>query len=119
MRTLSLPLFGLLVLTPVMIAIGQVLFKVTSERLLAGGDAPFYSIVFQPTFILALTIYGSATLIWIFVLKSVPLGYAYSFMALTFVIVPVLAAWLLGETLTIKYALGTALIMTGMIVAHS
>lgn len=119
MKTVSLPLFGLLILTPMMIAIGQVLFKLTSERLLASGHVPFYSIFFQPTFILALAIYASATLIWIFVLKTVPLGYAYSFMALTFVIVPALAMWLLGEPLTLKYALGTAFIMIGMIVAHS
>jgi len=119
MKTLTAPLLGLLIATPIMIAIGQVLFKMTSQRLNGDLAGPFYTVLIQPTFILALIIYGSATLVWIYVLKSVPLGYAYSFMALTFVIVPVLAAWWLGETLTIKYALGTTLIIAGMIVANS
>ncbi|MEL6112228.1 MAG: transporter [Pseudomonadota bacterium] len=119
MKSISLPVFALLLLTPMMIAAGQVLFKVTSQRLFAEGQGNLVALFFQPTFILALAIYGSATLIWIFVLKTVPLGFAYSFMALTFIAVPLLATWLLGEPLTWRYALGTGLIMLGLVVANS
>ncbi|MEL6507257.1 MAG: transporter [Pseudomonadota bacterium] len=119
MKSISLPVFALLLLTPMMIAVGQVLFKVTSQRLLTGGQGSLLSLLWQPTFILALAIYGSATLIWIFVLKTVPLGFAYSFMALTFIAVPVLATWFLGEPLTWRYALGTGMIMLGLVVANS
>lgn len=115
---LSLSVYALLVLTPFAIAIGQVLFKMTSEKLVT-ANAPFYTVAFNPVFIAALILYGSATLLWIYVLKRVPLSYAYSFMALTFVIVPLLAAWWLGETVTLKYALGSALIIAGLLVVQT
>jgi len=101
-----------------MIAVGQVLFKQTSERLSASGKA-FHSIAFDPLFVLALAIYGSATVLWIYVLKHVPLAYAYSFMALTFVLVPLMAALWLGETVTLKYAIGAALIIAGLMIVQT
>ena len=107
-----------LILTPMAIAIGQVLFKLTSEKLVATG-APFHTALFNPVFIAALVLYGSATLLWIHVLKSVPLAYAYSFMALTFVMVPLLAAWWLGETVGLKYAFGAGLIIIGLLIVQS
>ena len=104
--------------TPFMIAVGQVLFKLTSAKLSASGSG-FHTIFFEPLFILALVIYGGATLLWIHVLKTVPLAYAYSFMALTFVLVPLLAALWMGETVTLKYAIGAALIIVGLIVIQT
>ena len=118
MTNLSLPLYGLLFTTPLMIAFGQVLFKMTSEKLVS-SQGKFHTVFFEPLFILALIIYGSATLLWLYVLKAVPLAYAYSFMALTFVLVPLFAALWLGETLTLKYALGAALIITGLVIVQS
>lgn len=109
---------GLLIATPIMIAAGQVMFKRTSERLLARTDAGFLSIAFDPVFIAALALYGTATLLWIYVLKTVPLSYAYSFMALTFVIVPLLSLVFLGESLSWRYAVGSALIIAGLIVTQ-
>ncbi|WP_371396803.1 transporter [Fretibacter rubidus] len=116
---LSPAVAALLIATPIMIAGGQVLFKMTSERLLARGDAAFASVMFDPVFIAALALYGGATLLWIFVLKSVPLSFAYSFMALTFVIVPLLAAVFLKETIGLRYMIGSALIMAGLIVVQN
>jgi len=118
MTKLSLPLYGLLIVTPLMIAFGQVLFKMTSQKLVS-SQGKFHSVFFDPIFISALIIYASATLLWLYVLKTVPLAYAYSFMALTFVLVPLLAALWLGETLTLKYAFGAALIIAGLAIVQS
>ena len=109
---------GLLFGTPFMIAAGQVMFKKTSQRLLTRSDAGFFSIAFDPVFIAALALYGTATLLWIYVLKPVPLSYAYSFMALTFVIVPLLSLLFLGESISWRYAGGSALIMAGLVVTQ-
>lgn len=109
---------ALLIVTPIMIAGGQILFKKTSERLLTRGDAGFLSIAFDPIFITALSLYGTATLLWIYVLKVVPLSYAYSFMALTFVIVPLLSLMFLGESISWRYGVGSALIIAGLIIAQ-
>jgi undecaprenyl phosphate-alpha-L-ara4N flippase subunit ArnE len=118
MTKLPLTLYALLFTTPVMIAFGQVLFKMTSQKL-TQSDGKFYTVFFEPVFILAIVIYGSATLLWLYVLKAVPLAYAYSFMALTFLAVPLMAALWLGETLTIKYALGSAFIIAGLVIVNS
>jgi drug/metabolite transporter (DMT)-like permease len=118
-KALSAPVYGLLVLTPMTIAFGQVLFKMTGARLAEGPDTPFYSILFNPVFIVAVFLYGVATLAWVYVLKMVPLSMAYSFMALTFVLVPLMAAFFLKEPLTVKYAIGACLIIAGLFVVQS
>tara|TARA_R110000782_G_scaffold107216_1_gene195592 strand:+ start:793 stop:1161 length:369 start_codon:yes stop_codon:yes gene_type:complete len=119
MKALSLPVYGLLVLTPMTIAFGQVLFKQTGIQLADKPDAPFYSILFSPVFLVAVALYGIATLAWVYVLKMVPLSMAYSFMALTFVLVPLMAAFFLKEPLTVKYAIGACLIIAGLFVVQS
>ena len=65
------------------------------------------------------SIYAFGTIVWIFVLKQVPLTIAYSFMGLTFCFVPLLAQLFLGEALTLRYFLGVALIIGGMVAINS
>jgi len=115
---LSAPVYAILFLCPFMIGVGQILFKMASQKLATNG-ATVFNAVFDPLFIAGAGIYALATVLWLYVLKSVPLAYAYSFMALSFVIVPLLAAWWLGETLTLKYAAGASLIMVGLVVVQS
>ena len=119
MTTINPLTLCMLVMTPIMVALGQVMFKMTGHRLAEAGDAPFYSIAWNPIFLAAIALYGGATLAWVYVLKSVPLAYAYSFMALTFVAVPLLAALWLDEPLTLKYALGLGLIVAGLLVVQT
>lgn len=118
MGRLSLSTLSLLIFTPVLIAGGQILFKQAGARLQSSG-APFASLAADPRFVGAVAIYGAATLLWVQVLRSVPLTYAYSFMALTYVMVPLMAVFWLGETLTLRYALGAALVAIGLIVIQS
>ena len=107
-----------LTIIPITIALGQLLFKIASQRLSSAGKE-LYMVLFDPVMIVALGIYGGATLIWIYLLKFVPLSYAYSFMALTFLAVPILSIFFLGETLNLKYWIGTALIIVGLIIIQS
>jgi drug/metabolite transporter (DMT)-like permease len=118
-KALPLHVLGMLVLTPFLIAAGQVMFKLTGEKLAAYPAQPFQSAVLSPVFISALALYGGATLLWVYVLKTVPLSYAYSFMALTFVIVPVLAHLWFGEPLSAKYFLGMGLVVAGLLTLWS
>jgi len=105
-----------LILTPMTIGGGQILFKIASGRMGEANMSGFMRLIMDPVFILAVTIYALATFAWVFVLRSVPLSFAYSFMALTFVIVPILSALLLGEVLTIRNFIGAALIIGGLLV---
>jgi undecaprenyl phosphate-alpha-L-ara4N flippase subunit ArnE len=115
----SLPVLAGLILTPLLISAGQVLFKMTSART-GGADIPgLIGLLADPYLIAAFAIYGFGTIVWIYVLKSVPLSVAYPFMALTFCAVPLLAWWLLGEQLNPRYAVGAALIIAGLIVVNA
>ncbi|MGE6697149.1 EamA family transporter [Hyphomonas sp. NPDC076900] len=114
MKALPLHVLGLLVLTPLLIGVGQVMFKITGQKLAAYPPVPVQAAILSPAFLGALTLYGAGTLIWVYVLKTVPLSYAYSFMALTFVIVPVLAHFWFGEPLNARYFIGMGLVVAGL-----
>ena len=118
MPTQTLLVYALLVLTPMIIACGQVLFKIASQRSVASGDK-FHMILFDPVFIFSCIVYAGATLLWTYVLRTVPLAYAYAFMALTFVVVPILATFWLGETITTRYIMGGTLIIAGLFIAQT
>ena len=115
----SLPVWVGLIGTPLLIPGGQVSFKVVSTRMSAVDAGALRSIVLDPYFLAAMIIYAIATFSWILVLRSVPLSMAYSFMALGFLFVPILSSVLFNEMLTLRYFLGTALIMVGLTVIHT
>ena len=105
--------------TPLLIAMGQILFKITSTT---AGDVSLrglLALAINPVLISALALYGFGTVVWIYVLRSVPLTIAYSFMGLTFCFVPLLAHVFFGEPLTLRYALGTALIFAGLLTINT
>jgi drug/metabolite transporter (DMT)-like permease len=80
------------------IAGGQILFKLAAR---AGGSerGRFPWDILNAWLIAALAVYGAATLLWVWLLKSLPLNVAYPFVGLAFVIVPMLARFTLGEAL--------------------
>ncbi|BAN23938.1 DMT family transporter [Caballeronia insecticola] len=97
------------------IASGQLLFKKAGMEIqLAGTWASPRALI---TVGLALFIYAIATLLWINLLRFVALNRAYSFMALCFVIVPIASHFAFGETITRGYAIGTGMIICGLLVA--
>ena len=106
--------FGLLV-TPVMISVGQILFKIAGVRAADRGH-DLIRVMIDPYLLAALAIYGAGTLIWIHVLRTLPLSAAYPFMAMSFVLVPLFSTMIFGETITLRYWLGAAMIVGGMAV---
>lgn len=94
----------------------QVLFKIASVRIEAaetlGGR------LFDPVLLAALALYGGLSVAWLILLRGVPLSALYPFLALGFIVTPILAAALLGERLTPTYAVGLALICAGVIVTQ-
>lgn len=100
------------------LAIGQLLFKTVAVRL---GDRGFLTLLDDPKtlmiFISSLALYGFATIGWIWGLRQVPLSTAYLFMSLAFVLVPLAAWFVLGEPISTRFIMGTALIIVGIVVA--
>ena len=108
-----------LIATPLLISFGQVLFKFVSARMPAVDVMSLRLVLIDPFFIAAMVVYAAATFSWIIVLRSVPLGAAYSFTALGFLFVPILSALLFGEALAFRYFAGAFLIVAGLYVIHS
>ena len=97
---------------PVAVGAGQVLLKVASQRVsLAEG---LIAKATEPVLLAALVLYGLLAIGWVLILRAVPLNTAYPFVALSFVVTPVLGATILGERLNITYGLGLALICAGV-----
>ena len=104
-----------LVLAPVLLSVGQMLFKRTADGVSAHSLSRFLgSLLGSPHFWAALCVYGAATLLWVLVLSRVPLGRAMPFVALTFVIVPAVGAAFFGERLNFMYWLGVCVIVIGV-----
>jgi drug/metabolite transporter (DMT)-like permease len=103
---------------PVAIAAGQILFKRAAGQLVStNGVSWVFEVARLPAMWLALALYGAATLLWVRILTTVPLSRAYPFMALAFVLVPAAGYLLFHEPITLRFVLGTALIVAGVLVA--
>lgn len=99
--------------TLLLLSLGQILFKWTS----AGLSLKDPHSLLSPSLFAGLVIYGIATVMWILVLKRMPLSLAFPFYGLTFLLVPVLAHYLLGERIGYQTLIGGAIIMAGVFVA--
>jgi len=60
-----------------------------------------------------------AALSWMIAMTKFPLGYAYQFMSITYVAIPILSFIFFQETITLPKALGIGLIMAGLLVIGS
>ena len=106
MRYLLLLGFTLLMST------GQMLFKLAAD---SGQGKPMHQALINGWLIAALALYGGATLLWVYILRTTPLSVAYPFAAMSFIIVPIAAWVLLGEPMSLRYILGMALIFGGIL----
>jgi undecaprenyl phosphate-alpha-L-ara4N flippase subunit ArnE len=103
-------------LTVTALSAGQILFKMAASSF-EFSVAGFISSLVNIKLILALVVYFFATIMWLFVLKATPLRIAYPFAALAFFAVPILAHFLLGESLNWNTFAGAALIAIGVYVS--
>ena len=105
--------YVLAVLCVVSIACGQILFKLTANALAETGSI-FAGKTFTILFC-ALALYGLTTLGWIWVLQKGSLSRIYPIMALSFVFVPILSHFLLGEKFNTQYFVGVGLLLCGIV----
>ncbi len=94
-----------------MLAAGQVLFKTIGLVLRREGMAVALR---APTLYAALTLYGAATLLWIWILSRVPLTRAYPWVSLGTILVPLAGWYWFDETVGVRFWLGVGLIVAGM-----
>ena len=107
----------LLLVFACLMSIGQLLFKHGATRMdLSENSQGIIAVMLQPSVLIGLTVYATATILWIRLLQSLPLSSAYPYASLAFVIVPVSSIFLFGETLSLQYFCGMCLIVLGVAV---
>ena len=107
----------LTLLCVVLIAAGQMLFKVAAAQWrIDGWSWATVRGFLSPAMVLALFLYGLTTILWVFILHAVPLTAAFPIYALVFVLVPVAAHFLLGEPWSWNTLVGGGIIMLGVII---
>lgn len=106
-----------IILCVLVIAAGQVLFKMVGLRSVDEFSLQSLLSDYQTTGILlsALTLYMISTFLWIHILRTVPLSSAYPFMALSFVIVPISSWIFFKEPITWSDGSGATLIVLGIV----
>ena len=107
--TFSLTLFT------VILACGQVLFKRVGLTLQGhSGLEGILLVLREPSLYAALITYGTATLLWIWILSRVTLIQAYPWVSVGMVIVPLLGWFVFGERVAPIFWLGVAFIVAGI-----
>jgi drug/metabolite transporter (DMT)-like permease len=101
---------------------GQILFKMAALRY-AAADGTLYDrllgLVQNVHFLLALLLYAALAVLWVWVLSFTPLSRAYPFVALAFVLTPLLGGWLFGETISWNLLAGLVIILCGLVLVMS
>lgn len=111
-KTVILPIIVVLLLT-----LGQSGFKFVGNKLATDMSLNgLWSAKFE--FIATLSVYAIATFLWVYILSYMPLSRAFTYYALVFVIVPLIATFVFHEdVINPQFLLGSALIIIGVVIA--
>ncbi len=123
-KGLSLVNSILLILLSISIAVcGQILLKIGINRIGIGDFSSmdtvrqlFVGVIKSPIVLTGLFLYFISAAIWIVVLSTVDLSFAYPFIGLTYVLVLVLSKFILKEDVSPVRWAGAAIITIGVIV---
>ena len=106
-----------LLLFSILLSTGQIMFKfVANTTPTLGNFTNFISLAGNPWFYGAMFCYGSSTLLWIYLLQKLPLSYAYPFVAIGFVLIPIFSFFIFNEVLKFQYFVGVIFIILGILI---
>lgn len=103
--------YPLLIAFAFLLSGGQILFK---KAAMDSAGEPLLRGLLNWWMLVALVVYGVATVLWVAILRNTPLSVAYPFAALGFVIVPLAARLMFSEPIDLRYAAGAVLIVIGI-----
>jgi drug/metabolite transporter (DMT)-like permease len=107
------------IFTAILMALGQLLFKLGADNIQQFTNLPnyLYQIVSSGKLISACVIYALAIFIWVWALTQAPLSRIYPFTALAYVLTPLFAYLILDEKVNLQFLLGTLLLLAGIIIS--
>jgi drug/metabolite transporter (DMT)-like permease len=91
----------------------QIFLKISSTNSIMNVDRPIWADIWL---FLGLGTYASSMILWIKILKYVPLSMAAPFSGFAFIFVPLLCAIFLNERITPQYFIGSILIVLGILI---
>src|SRR5262245_35864795 len=100
---------------------GQVLFKMAATQLNPGRQfgERLFDLGKNGYFLTALLLYAGFSVLWVWILSITPLSRAYPFVALAFVITPLLGGVFFDEAISIRLLAGLGLILCGLFLVTS
>lgn len=107
----------LLILSTIIAAFGQILLRVGMRGLAPADDKSLTfitAVLFNPYVAGGIGLYFLALVPWLIALRAVPVGYAYPFISIGFVIVLIASALWLHEPITAWQLVGIFLIILGI-----
>lgn len=97
------------------LAAGQVCFKLAADQSdEAGNPLALYKVAISVPMVSACILYATSIVIYVFLLRRIPLSQAYLFSIAGAAIVPFIAASVFKEPLSINYIIGAVLVITGV-----
>ncbi len=97
------------------LAVGQILFKLSSSFLSERGS--FFDLKVVVSLSVALCLYGVTSIAWVWILQRIELGRIYPIMALAFLLVPLGSHFVFGERFQSQYFVGVFFIVVGIVLA--
>lgn len=80
------------------------------------GFADYLAAMLTNPWVLSVVVSAVLALVgWLMVLTALPVSYAYPFLSLSFVLVPLGAVWLLGERVSVAFVAGAVLVAAGLV----
>lgn len=115
----------ILILTSVFLgSIGQIVLKLGSNKLTGFMASPsniiksVFSILLIPEIVIGLVLFGTSFLLWIKVLTSNELSYAYPMVSLGYILTTFAGVFLFKETFTTSKLIGVIVIIVGVYIIN-
>jgi len=106
--------FFFLFFSIILMSIGQILFKYTSQKINFDGLQSLPLLLVNKFFILSMVVYFIATLTWIFCMKKFNVSFILPFTAVPAVLVSLYGYYFFDDKLSIYFFLGMAFIFIGL-----
>lgn len=106
----------LCVLNALLMAAGQVLFKMGAKGKNMDSFTEIINVLISPVVILALIIYAATTILWLYILTKTPLSYAQPIQVLAIPTVVIISLYMFNEAVPTTRWIGIAIICIGVFI---
>ncbi|TRV70287.1 MAG: hypothetical protein EWV52_16770 [Microcystis panniformis Mp_MB_F_20051200_S6D] len=105
-------------LAAILSSIGQILLKLAMNRHgeIAFNVSGILRLLLEPVLLVALMLYASTLLMWLYILSKYPLSVAYPMLAATYVLVPLMSIYFFGDRIGDLQIIGIATIIIGLFI---